>query len=209
MRGPGILAIAIVLASSAPVPSRAQAPSPRSMEAAQALFGLLFAHGFVSLNAQAVELAWPGIEGAIRAQKPGVDAATLAELRREFERIRLARLHEITRDLPAIYARYLSAEEMDELAAFLQQSHRRENARNHAESAAGGIRQRASSHPGDDQRNAGRVHETVTRTRSVELGSPAETINSPLRNTAASIHRPRRTTPGGQDHEPWRARGPT
>jgi hypothetical protein len=118
MRGPGILAIAIVLASSAPVPSRAQAPSPRSMEAAQALFGLLFAHGFVSLNAQAVELAWPGIEGAIRAQKPGVDAATLAELRREFERIRLARLHEITRDLPAIYARYLSAEEMDELAAF-------------------------------------------------------------------------------------------
>ena len=93
MRGPGIFAVAIVLAvaSSSPVPSHAQAPSPRSMEAAQALFGLLFAHGFVSLNAQAVELAWPGIEGAVRAQKPTVDAATLAELRREFERIRLAR----------------------------------------------------------------------------------------------------------------------
>ena len=104
MRGPGIFAVAIVLAvaSSSPVPSHAQAPSPRSMEAAQALFGLLFAHGFVSLNAQAVELAWPGIEGAVRAQKPTVDAATLAELRREFERIRLARLHEITKDLPKV-----------------------------------------------------------------------------------------------------------
>lgn len=119
MRGPGIFAVAIVLAvaSSSPIPSHAQAPSPRSMEAAQALFGLLFAHGFVSLNAQAVELAWPGIEGAVRAQKPSVDAATLAELRREFERIRLARLREITKDLPAIYARYLSAEEMEEIAA--------------------------------------------------------------------------------------------
>ncbi|HZN32064.1 MAG TPA: DUF2059 domain-containing protein, partial [Xanthobacteraceae bacterium] len=113
------VAIVLAVASSSPVPSHAQAPSPRSMEAAQALFGLLFAHGFVSLNAtQAVDLAWPGIEGAVRAQKPSVDAATLAELRREFERIRLARLREITKDPPAIYARYLSAEEMEEIAAF-------------------------------------------------------------------------------------------
>ncbi len=123
MRGLRIFAIAAALAvvsfSFSPAASRAQgSPSPRSMEAAQTLFGLLFAHGFVSLNAQAVELAWPGIEGAVRAQKPSIDAATLAELRREFERIRLARLHEIVKDLPAIYARYLTPEEMYELAAF-------------------------------------------------------------------------------------------
>ena len=39
-------------------------------------------------------------------------------MRREFERIRLARLSEVVKDLPAIYARYLNAEEMRVLAAF-------------------------------------------------------------------------------------------
>jgi hypothetical protein len=54
----------------------------------------------------------------LRTQKPGIDAATLAELRREFERIRLARLSEIKKDIPAIYARYLTADDMRVLAAF-------------------------------------------------------------------------------------------
>jgi hypothetical protein len=54
----------------------------------------------------------------LRSQKPDLTAATLAELRREFERIRLARLSEIVKDVPAIYARYLTAEEMRTLAAF-------------------------------------------------------------------------------------------
>ena len=38
------------------------------MAAAQALFTLLFTHGFATLNAQAVETAWPGIESALRTQ---------------------------------------------------------------------------------------------------------------------------------------------
>jgi hypothetical protein len=93
-------------------------PAPEVSEAAQALFTQLFAHGFVTQNALAVETAWPGIENALRAQKPGIDAATLAELRREFERIRLAQLFEIVKDIPGIYARYLSVEDMRTLAAF-------------------------------------------------------------------------------------------
>jgi uncharacterized protein len=114
-----VLAAALTAANFLPTRARAQgAPSAETMEAAQALFTQLFTHGFVALNAQAVETAWPGIENALRAQKPSIDAATLAELRREFERIRLARLSEITKDVPAIYARYLTAEDMRTLAAF-------------------------------------------------------------------------------------------
>jgi hypothetical protein len=113
------LATALALINLSPTASRAQShPSPEAMEAAQALFTRLFTHGFVALNAQAVETAWPNIEQALRSQKPDLSAAALAELRREFERIRLARLSEIVKDVPAIYARYLTADEMRTLAAF-------------------------------------------------------------------------------------------
>jgi uncharacterized protein len=114
-----VLAAVLTAANFLPTTLRAEsAASAEAMEAAQALFTQLFAHGFVALNAQAVETAWPGIESALRAQKPSIEAATLAELRREFERIRLARLSEIVKDVPAIYARHLTAEDMRTLAAF-------------------------------------------------------------------------------------------
>ena len=115
MRCLSILAVAAMLAAANPAatPARAQTNlSPESMEAARALFSVVFDHAFVALNAQAVEVAWPAIEGAVRAKNPAVDAATLTALRREFERIRLARLHEMTKDLPALYVRHLTAEEM-------------------------------------------------------------------------------------------------
>jgi hypothetical protein len=121
MRRLRVLALAAVLTAANFLPPAVHAESAASaetMEAAQALFTQLFTHGFVALNAQAVETSWPGIENALRAQKPGIDAATLAELRREFERIRLARLAEIVKDVPAIYARHLTADDMRALAAF-------------------------------------------------------------------------------------------
>ena len=123
MRRLRVLALAAVLTAANFLPTartaRAEnAASAETVEAAQALFTQLFAHGFAALNAQAVETAWPGIENALRAQKPNIDAATLAQLRQEFERIRLARLAEIVKDVPAIYARYLTADDMRVLAAF-------------------------------------------------------------------------------------------
>jgi hypothetical protein len=122
MRRLHVLALAAALAAANFLPAartaRAEsATSAETVEAAQALFAQLFAHGFAALNAQAVETAWPGIENALRAQKPNIDAATLAQLRQEFERIRLARLAEIVKDVPAIYARYLTADDMRALAA--------------------------------------------------------------------------------------------
>jgi len=111
--------VAVLAAAGFSATARAETPpSPEAMEAAQALFTQLFNHGFVALNTQAVETAWPGIERALRAQKPDLSAATLAELKQEFARIRLARLSEIVKDVPALYTRYLSAEDMRTLAAF-------------------------------------------------------------------------------------------
>jgi uncharacterized protein len=113
------LAAAFAAATFSPAIVRAQEqPSAESMEAAQALFALLFAHSFATLNALAVEKAWPGIESALRTQRPNIEPATLAELRKEFERMRLERLSEAVKDIPAIYARYLSADDMRVLVAF-------------------------------------------------------------------------------------------
>src|SRR5689334_2207090 len=120
MRFWGSIFLAVALAAGAPS-ARAQSPaqpSAQSSEAARDLFKVLFDQAFSTLNAQAVESAWPGIETAVRAHNPNVDVAALAELRREFARIRLAQLHEVTRDLPTIYARLLTAEEMRDIAAF-------------------------------------------------------------------------------------------
>ena len=112
-------AAALTAANFLPVAARAESsPSSDTMAAAQALFTHVFAHGFVALNAQAVETAWPGIETALRAHKPSIDPGTLTELRREFERIRLARLSEVVKDVPAIYAHHLTADDMRVLAAF-------------------------------------------------------------------------------------------
>ena len=109
------LVAALAVGTFSPAVVRAQEqPSADSMEAAQALF----AHSFATLNALAVEKAWPGIESALRAQRPNIEPTTLAELRKEFERMRLARLSEAVKDVPAIYARYLSADDMRVLAAF-------------------------------------------------------------------------------------------
>jgi hypothetical protein len=111
----------LAAASSMPAPARAETPA-ETAAAAQALFTQVFAHAFVTQNALAVETAWPGIERALRAQKPDLDAATATELRREFERIRLAQLAEIVKVVPEIYARHLTAEDMRTLAAFYSTS---------------------------------------------------------------------------------------
>jgi hypothetical protein len=113
-----IFATALAVATPSVHAQTPMPPSAESLEAARDLFTVIFEHAFGSLNAQAVDGTWPGIEAAIRAQNPQVDAATLAELRREFERIRLSRMYEVTKDLPTVYARLLTQDEIRDIAAF-------------------------------------------------------------------------------------------
>lgn len=94
------------------------APNADALAAARELFAVTFERAGVQLNAQAVEHTWPSLENALRAKNPLLDAATLGELRREFERIRLEKLQGLLKDAPAVYARHLAPQEMREIAAF-------------------------------------------------------------------------------------------
>jgi hypothetical protein len=100
------------------LPAAAQSPPTTETAAADELFDLLFENLFVRLNAQAVEQTWPSLESALRANNPGVDAGRFADLRREFEAMRLRLLRDLLRDTPAIYERHLSAAEMRDVIAF-------------------------------------------------------------------------------------------
>ena len=62
--------------------------------------------------------AWPTIEQGMRRQYPQIDAATLAELRAEFEKQMLGSVNEGMNEAPAIYARYLTVQEMRDIQVF-------------------------------------------------------------------------------------------
>jgi hypothetical protein len=114
MRALRSLAFAAALAAAGPAlgAENAAAPSPETLAMARELFAVTFDRAGVQINAQAVEHTWPSVENALRARNPLLDAATVGELRREFERIRLEKMRELMKGAPAIYARYLSPEEM-------------------------------------------------------------------------------------------------
>jgi len=121
MRALRRLLLATALAAAAPVNLGAEsssAPSADALAVARDLFAVTFERAGTQLNAQAVEHTWPSLENALRARNPLLDATTLAELRREFERIRLEKLQGLLKDTPAIYARHLTPEEMRDIAAF-------------------------------------------------------------------------------------------
>jgi hypothetical protein len=113
-----VLAVALAAAASAGAADERPTASPETLSVARELFAVTFERAGVELNARAVELAWPSLENALRARNPGLDAAALADLRREFEGIRLHKMQELVKDAPSIYARYLSQEEMRDIIAF-------------------------------------------------------------------------------------------
>lgn len=111
-----VLAFAIIAAF--PAGAAEQEPSPEALAAARELFAVTFDRAGVQINAQAVEHTWPSIENALRGKNPMLEAAALADLRREFERIRLDKMRALMKDAPAIYARYLSEDEMRQVIGF-------------------------------------------------------------------------------------------
>ncbi|MGH6884508.1 MAG: DUF2059 domain-containing protein [Geminicoccales bacterium] len=121
-----ILRISVVAASLAIgavpqmiAPSFAEdAPSPETLQAAHDLVAVFneptVAEAVANLTAQ----VWPTIEKDLRAQNPKIDAATAAELRKEYERLMTEEYKEIISDAPAVYARFFTAQEMRDLIAF-------------------------------------------------------------------------------------------
>ena len=108
----GIALLAAILA----LPARAQdKPSPEVMQAAQELAAIMTGDTMQQMSQAMAEQVWPTIEQQVAGK---VDAATLAEMRAEFERTLAAFTDEVMKNSPEIYARHFSAQELRDMIAF-------------------------------------------------------------------------------------------
>jgi hypothetical protein len=119
-----IFALLIVLACSpgliAPSsPARAQAEgSPEALQAATELMAVLSKDMVGQMSTQMSAQVWPVLEQQLRGGRPEVDAATIGELRSEFERLQVEYLLEVMKGAPAVYAKYFSAQELRDMLGF-------------------------------------------------------------------------------------------
>jgi len=112
----------VLLVAALTAPARAQSPPPTSpppaaeaMAAARDLAALMNGDTVGQMSAALTAQIWPNIE---RQLGPKVDAATLAELRVEFEHALSSFTGEVMRDSPAVYARHFTADELRAMLAF-------------------------------------------------------------------------------------------
>jgi len=119
-----VLALAMPLAA---VRADAQLAAPQGaaegdvaarLAAAKELFELVSKGTLDQLVGQVTAQLWPQVEAALRSKNPNIDAAALAELRKELERIQLESLVDTLKDAPSIYARHFSDQELREIIAF-------------------------------------------------------------------------------------------
>jgi hypothetical protein len=98
------------------LPARAQdAGSPEALRAAQELASLLNSDSMEQMKALAFNQTWSGIETQLGAK---IDSATLAEVRAEVERTMSSVIDESLKDIPTVYAKVFSLQEIRELLAF-------------------------------------------------------------------------------------------
>jgi uncharacterized protein len=110
------LLLAAALAASLCAPVRAQdAGSPEALRAAQELSALITGDTVHQMASGMISQMWPHIEAQFAGK---VDAATIADLRTEFEHTLTTYTDEMMKDAPAIYARYFTAGELREMIAF-------------------------------------------------------------------------------------------
>jgi uncharacterized protein len=106
----------IVLVAGLALPVRAQqTPSPETMQAARELAAIVTGENLERLTAAMTAQIWPAIEQEMAGK---VDAATLADMRQEFERTLTAFTAEIMKQAPTIYARHFTTQELRDLVAF-------------------------------------------------------------------------------------------
>ena len=109
------LLVAVILLAG--VPARAEdAPSPEALQAANELFTVVSGDMLQQLIAQISAAFWPAVEQSARAEQ--IDDATIAELRKEFDRLELAFVTDAMKEAPPVYARHFTVAELKDLAAF-------------------------------------------------------------------------------------------
>ena len=102
-----LLQIALVTAAigiGATGMARAQnsAPSPETLQAAKELVSTVSSGMISEMAAGMTAQVWSSMETALRTQNPKIDAATITELRDEFQKLIVGYVSEIMNDLPAI-----------------------------------------------------------------------------------------------------------
>ena len=93
-----------------------ETPSPEALQAASELLSILSADMTKQLSAMLTNAFWPAIEQ--RAHGQGIDDATLADLRKEFENILINVLGDAMKGAPAIYSQHFTTSELKDLTAF-------------------------------------------------------------------------------------------
>ncbi len=111
-----LFALAIVCGLAALPAARAEdAPSSEALQAAQELSAMVSGDTIAQMSAAMTAQIWPTIASSLSSK---IDAATLAELRGEFERSVAAFAGETMKLSPAVYARNFTAQELREIVAF-------------------------------------------------------------------------------------------
>jgi hypothetical protein len=112
-------------ALSAVVPAAAEqgaAPSAEAIAAAKELVAVTSPDMVKDLKNRLFRPVWPSMEQSLRANNPQLDAATAETLKTEidaaFEKELAAEVPGLMETIPAIYARYLTEQEMRDIAAF-------------------------------------------------------------------------------------------
>lgn len=106
----------VMLCAGLVAPASAQQPaSPETLRAAQDLASILTVDSMKRMTDIMTSQMWPQVEAQFAGK---VDSATLGELRAEFERSLAALTGEVMKDAPAVYARYFTAAELDDMVAF-------------------------------------------------------------------------------------------
>jgi hypothetical protein len=109
-----ILVIALVL-RAVPLALAQEAPTPEALSAARDLMAVMSPDMVKQLVQGMTTQIWPNIERQVGAK---VDQATLAEMRAEFERSIQQFVTTSAQDVPAIYARYFSVDELHAITDF-------------------------------------------------------------------------------------------
>lgn len=107
------------------IPAAAQqpaAPSAEAIDEAKKLIAIISPDIIKDMNNKIFSQMWPTMEQALRTRLSTLDAAAAdgvkAEIRATLEKELMAEVTRLTETMPAIYARYLTADEMRDIQAF-------------------------------------------------------------------------------------------
>jgi hypothetical protein len=91
---------------------------PETLQAAGDLAALLSGGTMSDLTTKTIDESWPSMEAALRSKTPNLDAATVGQLRGEYNQLIVNATKEIMSEAPNLYARHFTAQEMRDIVAF-------------------------------------------------------------------------------------------